>query len=98
MSMDLEVKDINELLDRAHEVFEAAKLNGTKTQYEFEANEPNERYWLGIPVSSGVQVDVGVLYNSDGIAIDVWRDSNEDCPRSSMWLSWDDLLSAEDHQ
>ena len=27
-SMDLDVKDINELLDRAHEVFESAKIDG----------------------------------------------------------------------
>lgn len=94
-SMDLEVGDINELLDRAHEVFEAAKIDGPRDQYEFEANEPNERYWLGIQVKPGVRIDVGVLHNDDGISIDVWKNS-EDSPRSSMWLSWDDLLAAED--
>ena len=95
-SMDLEVKDINELLDRAHEVFEAAKVEGARTQYEFEANEPNERYWLGIRVKPGVRVDVGVLHNCDGISIDVWKDSNEDGPRASDWHCWSDLLSDED--
>lgn len=95
-SMDLGVGKIHELLDRAHEVFEAAKIDGPRNQYEFEANEPNARYWLGIRVTPDVQVDVGVLHNADGISIDVWKDSNEDSPRSSMWLSWDDLLAEED--
>jgi len=95
-SMDLDVKDINELLDRAHEVFETAKIDGPRNQYEFEANEPNARYWLGIQVNPGVQVDVGVLHNEDGISIDVWKDTNEESPRSSMWFLWDDLLAQED--
>jgi len=95
-SMDLEVKDINELLDRAHEVFETAKIDGPRNQYEFEANEPNARYWLGIRAKPGVPVDVGVLHNSDGISIDVWKDTDDDNPRSSLWLSWNDLQDPEE--
>ena len=72
------------------------KKHTDTTQYEFEANEPNERYWLGIRVTSDVQVDVGVLHNEDGISIDVWKDSNEDGPRASMWLTWDDLAPEEE--
>ena len=97
-SMDLEIEDLNELLERAHNVFEKAKIDGPRNQYEFEANEPNARYWLGIQVNPNVQVDVGVLHNEDGISIDVWKDTNEESPRSSMWLLWDDLLAEEDLQ
>ena len=95
-SMDLQLEDVSELFNRAHKVFEEAKIGGSRIQYEFEANESNERYWLGIRVKPDIQADVGVLHNSDGVSIDVWRCGNEDGPRASLWLTWDDLAPEEE--
>jgi hypothetical protein len=95
-SMDLGVGKVHEILDRAHKVFEKSKTDGPRVQFEFEANRPNQRYWLGIQVNPNVQVDVGVLHNADGLSIDVWKDTNEDGPKDSAYWSWSDILSGED--
>jgi hypothetical protein len=91
-SMDLEVKDINELLDRAHTVWERAKIEGSLTPYEMDAKEGDTRYWLGLPHG----LDVGVLHNDDGINVAFWANSNEDSARADVWLTWDELMSAEE--
>ena len=91
-SMDLEVKDINELLDRAHTVWERAKIEGAPTPYEMDAKEGDTRYWLGLPHG----LDVGVLHNDDGISVAFWTNSNEDSARAYVWRAWDDLMSAEE--
>ena len=105
-SMDLEVKDINELLDRAHTVWERAKIEGSLTPYEMDAKENDTRYWLGLPHG----LDVGVLHNDDGISVAFWANSNEDSARAevevrmaedpefaqNVWWAWDELMSAEE--
>ena len=92
-SMDLEVKDVNELLDRAHAVWERAKIEGSLTPYEMDAKENDTRYWLGLPHG----LDVGVLHNDDGISVAFWANSNEDSARADVWWAWDELMSAEEH-
>lgn len=84
--MDLELKDVQELLDRAHKTWEAAKGNLLEST-EMEA-APNERYWIGMG-----KADVGALFNEDGISIDIWRNGIEEAPVWSAWATWDDLLS-----
>jgi len=91
-SMDLEVKDINELLDRAHTVWERAKIEGPPTPYEMDAKEGDTRYWLGLPHG----LDVGLLHNDDGISVALWVNSDEDAARADVWWDWADLLSAEE--
>jgi len=89
-SMDLELKEVNELLDRAHSVFEKAKVDGASSEFDFVANKPNERYWIGAYGKKGT-ADIGVLFNEDGVSVDVWRRGEEDSPISSIWLAWDDI-------
>jgi len=91
-SMDLEMKDIHELLDRAHTVWERAKIEGSPTPYEMDAKEGDTRYWLGLPHG----LDVGLLHNDDGISVALWVNSNEDAARADVWWDWADLLSAEE--
>lgn len=93
-SMDLDVKDINELLDRAHEVFEKAKVAGAafNEPYEIEATQADSRYWMGIPVYA---VDVGLLHNKDGLSIQIWKREDDGYHHKEAlcdwWWTWDDI-------
>lgn len=100
-SMDLEIKDLDELLDRAHYVFEKAKTEGLIKQPIFQtlqpestheyvatnAFKPNERVWVRVKTG-----DVGIMHNEDGISIDVWAvEQGREWPELSVYVEWSDL-------
>jgi hypothetical protein len=90
--MDLEVKDINELLDRAHTVWERAKIEGAPDPDEMDAKEVYWDYWLRLPHG----LDVGLIHGDGGITVRLWAGGPELHPRAEVSWAWDDLMSAEE--
>lgn len=87
--MDLELSQVQAIFDCAHDIWEQSKMNGG--EFEFEAELPGERYWLGMQN----RADVGVLHNEDGVSIDLWTKKDESAPLWSVWFPWDVLLPEE---
>lgn len=92
-SMDLEVKDVNELLDRAHTVWERAKIEGAPDPDEMDAKEVSWDYWLRLPHG----LDLGLIHGQGFINVRLWAGGpDEMVPRASVEWAWADLLSAEE--
>jgi|10_taG_2_1085330.scaffolds.fasta_scaffold213328_2 hypothetical protein len=65
--------------------------------YALSESYANARVWIGIKEPGGARsADVGVMFNEDGVSIDVWNGSDEGSEQVIQpWLLWDDLESRE---
>lgn len=96
-STDLDVEEINELFDRAHDVFENNKRNGFPIynpvgNTEIEVLEP-DTLWVASPEWS---LDVGILINEDGLSIRVHNHTDDiEDEVVDIWWPLHDLLHRE---
>lgn len=85
-------QEMEDAKETAKNILAAELKEGHLTLNELDADTPNTNYWVGI-VGDDFSAHISILFNSDGIAIDVWSDDGLEADESltTMWLSKGDL-------
>lgn len=85
-SMDLEPPDVAAIFDAAQSMWDhLVKDHAQDAPAEFLRIDavdllPDQRFWVATPYG-----EVGIVHNSDGISVDLWRAPEDDNPTQSVW-------------